>query len=217
MHTASGSTAREGDTRDRWREGDALAPSTVDTEAPVKQGAVLALSGVEGDHLLFEPLMKIWLSSRPFHALDATVWLEDGPKKGRTVEEVAGAYVNHILGSHAAGPAILLGHGTGGVLAWETARQLSALGHPVAGLILIDTFEPLTGANADGFFARGFQRYGKAPFSRIWRLGRLCADPSAYAGISLSLRVWGDRFPWSGVGAPGDGGTYGDPAPVLAH
>ena len=55
-----------------------------------------------------------------------------------SMEEIARAYVPHILEAHPTGALYLGGHCNGGVLAWEIAHQLESLGRKIERLVLID-------------------------------------------------------------------------------
>ncbi len=70
------------------------------------------------------------------------------------LEEMAAEYAALLMAAHTHGSFQLIGHSLGGLLAWETARQLGAAGRDVAFLGLIDTQLPmhwsLTSVVADG-------------------------------------------------------------------
>ena len=59
-----------------------------------------------------------------------------------TVEEIAAGYVRQLLHEEPSGPYVLLGWCHGGNIAFEAAQQLQAAGHAVAGLVLVDTWNP---------------------------------------------------------------------------
>ncbi|HTB73635.1 MAG TPA: thioesterase domain-containing protein, partial [Polyangiaceae bacterium] len=69
--------------------------------------------------------------------------LEDGETPIATVEEMAREYVDAIRSRRPSGPYALLGMSFGGTLAFEMARRLSAAGHRVSMLCLIDS--PIAG------------------------------------------------------------------------
>jgi amino acid adenylation domain-containing protein len=68
--------------------------------------------------------------------------------------EMAAEYASLLMSAHPHGHFQLIGHSLGGLLAWETARQLTAAGRDVAFLGLIDTQLPrhlsLSSVLADG-------------------------------------------------------------------
>ena len=59
-----------------------------------------------------------------------------------TVEEIAEGYVRQLLHEEPSGPYVLLGWCHAGNIAYEAAQQLQAAGHAVAGLVLVDTWNP---------------------------------------------------------------------------
>ncbi|MET8050252.1 amino acid adenylation domain-containing protein [Streptosporangium sp. NPDC005286] len=77
---------------------------------------------------------------RPVHALQA---LESGMKAG-SLPDMAARYARELAGSglDLARPYTLAGWSAGGVLAFETARRLQALGHQVDQVVLIDSVLP---------------------------------------------------------------------------
>lgn len=61
----------------------------------------------------------------------------------QSIEEMAATYVESIIARSAGAPVVVGGFSSGGIVAFEMARQLVARGHPVEGLIL---FDPTPGA-----------------------------------------------------------------------
>ena len=65
----------------------------------------------------------------------------DGEEVGcKTVEELAGAYLDQLLALKPKGPYYLGGFSFGGVLAFEMAKQLQKMGHEVPFVLLFDSF-----------------------------------------------------------------------------
>jgi amino acid adenylation domain-containing protein len=60
----------------------------------------------------------------------------------KSVEHLAAHYIDEIRTVQPRGPYHLVGHSMGGLVAFEMARQLRALGEPVALLALMDTYVP---------------------------------------------------------------------------
>jgi thioesterase domain-containing protein len=65
-----------------------------------------------------------------------------GPIQYTTIESMAAYYVEIIRSVQKKGPYSLIGHSTGGLLAFEAAHILSRIGEKVATVILLDTFAP---------------------------------------------------------------------------
>jgi oxalate---CoA ligase len=59
-----------------------------------------------------------------------------------SVEEIAAACADAILDAQPRGPYFLFGHSFGGVVVYETARQLAALGHRIGLVVLADSPHP---------------------------------------------------------------------------
>lgn len=86
----------------------------------------------------FEPLGRLMAGERPlytFHPLGAL----PGESPHRTIAEMATAYVRELLDHRPEGPFLLGGRCGGGMVAWEMARQLTAAGHQVPVVILLET------------------------------------------------------------------------------
>jgi amino acid adenylation domain-containing protein len=57
-----------------------------------------------------------------------------------TMDEMCEAYIAELLAERRPGPMFIAGFSGGGIIAYEIAVRLSARGHPVAAVILLDTF-----------------------------------------------------------------------------
>ena len=60
----------------------------------------------------------------------------------RSIEDMARAYVEEIRALRPHGPYFLAGYSGGGVVAFEMAQQLKALGEEVPLLVFFDTYHP---------------------------------------------------------------------------
>ena len=69
------------------------------------------------------------------------VWMAR-PSPHRSIEEMARAYVEEIRALRPHGPYFLAGYSGGGVVAFEMAQQLKALGEEVPLLVFFDTYHP---------------------------------------------------------------------------
>ncbi|MEU8381098.1 amino acid adenylation domain-containing protein [Streptosporangium sp. NPDC048865] len=119
--------------------------------APASVISPLAVTSTSGDPLYcFHPLGGSALcyaglaarlaAHRPVYALQA---LESGVSAG-SLPDMAAAYAGELTGSglDLTRPYTLAGWSAGGVLAFETARRLQALGHRVDHVVLIDSVLP---------------------------------------------------------------------------
>jgi thioesterase domain-containing protein/acyl carrier protein len=94
-----------------------------------------------GNVLCYNPLGQALGIDRPFYGFQAPGLLrEREPILG--VEALARHYVRALRKKQPAGPVHLGGWSTGGVVAFEMARQLEALGERPATLVLFDTLAP---------------------------------------------------------------------------
>jgi amino acid adenylation domain-containing protein len=75
--------------------------------------------------------------TQPLHAL--TPHGADGKRFPNTIEAMAASHLQHIRNHQPAGPYRLGGHCNGGLLAFDMARQLEAMGEPVDIVVLIAT------------------------------------------------------------------------------
>lgn len=77
-------------------------------------------------------------TERPFYALEGV----QRDLEGRSLETTAASYVEVIRSVEPDGPYVLGGWSTGGVVAFEMARQLHASGAHVARVVLLDSIAP---------------------------------------------------------------------------
>jgi amino acid adenylation domain-containing protein len=77
--------------------------------------------------------------NRPFYGLQSA-GMDPNVAPVETVEQMAKEYLSEVLAAAPFGPITLVGHCTiGGVIAYEMARQMLAMGRPEPTLIMIDT------------------------------------------------------------------------------
>ncbi|MFB5944678.1 amino acid adenylation domain-containing protein [Albibacterium profundi] len=88
--------------------------------------------------LTFEPLSKHLDPDQPLYALQG-LGLYDKNTLLPTVEEIAAFYINEMLENDPVGPYQLGGYCSGGILAYEMAAQLQAMGKKVSFLAMLDT------------------------------------------------------------------------------
>lgn len=93
---------------------------------------------VGGSVFCYQTLAKLLAGPRPIYAVEAPGFSADWPQMP-TVEDMAGNYLQAILGQGRHKEIIFGGWSFGGLVAFEAARQFRAAGGGVGGLILIDT------------------------------------------------------------------------------
>ncbi len=94
-----------------------------------------------GSVLSYFALARALGPERPFYALEGTS-SDYGPTTGRNVESIAAKYVEAVRTVQPEGPYFLGGWSTGGVVAFEMARQLRARRAEVALVALLDSAPP---------------------------------------------------------------------------
>ena len=134
------------------REAAAKAPSQAGLASPLREytfdrvtrlgrGAGKPVFAVVHSNGAFFPLGQKIGASHRFLALQAADRRSGGRLPG-TVEEIAAGYVRQLLSEEPSGPYVMLGWCHAGSVAYEAAQQLLAAGHEVAGLVLVDTWNP---------------------------------------------------------------------------
>jgi myxalamid-type polyketide synthase MxaB len=96
---------------------------------------------VGGDIRCYYQLAKAVADSRPVYAFRAR-GLDAASQPHRSVVELAGDYVQAMREMQPSGPYHLCGWSTGGIFAYEMARQLEAAGDRVGALVFLDTPVP---------------------------------------------------------------------------
>ena len=97
--------------------------------------------GGPGDVNWVPELARNMAADATLYALEA-VGLDGDSEPLATVEAMAAHYVTGVLRTQPAGPYCLGGYSAGGAIAFEMARQLTAAGHIVGHLILLDANVP---------------------------------------------------------------------------
>jgi acyl-coenzyme A synthetase/AMP-(fatty) acid ligase/thioesterase domain-containing protein/acyl carrier protein len=123
---------------------DRAAELTNPDMAPFNRAAtgipLFAFAGAGALALTFLPLARR-LPESPVYAFQQH-GLERRAAPDRSVEAMAARHLRSILEIHPRGPFRLMGHSFGGVVALEVARQLTAAGHEVESLTILDTYLP---------------------------------------------------------------------------
>ena len=116
-----------------WRSLVAVQPSG-------RLPPIFAIPGVGGNVLMFARLSKLLGNDQPFYGLQAR-GLDNAEKPFKSIPKMAAHYVSEIRSVQKAGPFIIAGTCTGGVIGYEVARQLLEQGQAVK-LILLDSWHP---------------------------------------------------------------------------
>jgi thioesterase domain-containing protein len=102
---------------------------------------LFCVHGAGGNVLNFRDLSWGLNHDQPFFALQAR-GIDGASGPHRSIEEMAQAYIEEIRALRPHGPYLLAGYSGGGVVAFEMAQQLTAMGEEVPLLVFFDTFHP---------------------------------------------------------------------------
>jgi len=116
-------------------------PSLVAIQPKGSRPSFFCMHPLTGSVLYLRDLARHLGPDQPFFALQQQ-GLDGRTALHTRIEDMAAYYVKEIRAFQPEGPYFLGGHSFGGLIAYETAQQLSAQGHRVALLALIDTFFP---------------------------------------------------------------------------
>ncbi|RRH78052.1 SDR family NAD(P)-dependent oxidoreductase [Falsigemmobacter faecalis] len=145
----------------------AMHPAT----APMDQAPLFVVAGMFGNVLNLRHMAQLIGKDRPFYGLQARGLFGDAQPHDDFVE-AATDYLAEMREVHPGGPWLLGGFSGGGLIAWEMARQLEAAGEVVAGVVLLDTPQPLaprmTKSDAVRVRLQGLLR-GGAGYWRAWQ------------------------------------------------
>ena len=102
---------------------------------------LFCVHGAGGNVLNFRDLSWGLHHDQPFYALQAR-GVDGIAELHHSIEEMARAYVEEIRALRPHGPYFLAGYSGGGVVAFEMAQQLNAIGEEVPLLVFFDTYHP---------------------------------------------------------------------------
>jgi len=102
---------------------------------------LFCVHGAGGNVLNFRDLSWGLHHDQPFFALQAR-GVDGMTELHHSIEDMARAYIEEIRALRPHGPYFLAGYSGGGVVAFEMAQQLEALGEEVPLLVLFDTYHP---------------------------------------------------------------------------
>lgn len=104
-----------------------------------------------GTVFCYAPIANHLDSDRPVYGLQAPA-INGVGRVFHTIEETATCYIEAMRSVRPEGPYHIGGHSSGGTIAFEMARQLSAQGHEVGVVVLLDSFAPLPGPRSDKLY-----------------------------------------------------------------
>jgi acetoacetyl-CoA synthetase len=124
-------------------QGSATADRQVAACVRMRRGndepPVFMIPGAPGSILQLGPLAAALTAPMPVYAIKPR-GIEDGEIPCQRIEEMAEYSIDLIMAVRPRGPYLLAGYSAGGLVALEMARQLSAAGHEVPIVVLLDTY-----------------------------------------------------------------------------
>lgn len=115
--------------------------SIVPIQSTGRRAPLFVVPGIGGNVVGFHELVQLLDDDQPFYGLQSR-GLDGETEPFTTVEDIAAHYVREIQIVQSTGPYFLAGACIGGIIAFEMAQQLSAQGHKVAFLALLETWPP---------------------------------------------------------------------------
>jgi acyl transferase domain-containing protein/thioesterase domain-containing protein/acyl carrier protein len=125
----------------RKPEGPQVQSPIVPIQTGGSKPALFLIHGVGGNVIVFENLAKRFKADQPIYAIQSHALDKTAPVL-RRIEDIAAHYIHEIRAYQPHGPYSLLGYSFGGMVAFEMAQQLHALGEPVGLIGLLDTWHP---------------------------------------------------------------------------
>jgi thioesterase domain-containing protein len=109
--------------------------------------------GAGGNVLNFRDMARAMHPEQPFYGLQAS-GVDGVSQPHTTIDQMADAYIAEIREFQPDGPYLLGGYSGGGIVAFEMARRLTALGLEVGLLAFLDTFHPQMSVRDITLFSR---------------------------------------------------------------
>lgn len=169
-------------------EGRDARPIVIAARAEGGLPPLVVLHAVGGHVVFARSFAEAMEPDRPIYGLSATPRLTR-PGARPSVEDMAAEYIEALDEVVPDRPLAFAGYSGGGPIAFEMARQRRASGRDVAGLILLDSFYPMTAT----FGGRMAMRYG--------RLSAAFAENGLAGGVAHLCNELVERFQ-----RPPDGG-----------
>jgi amino acid adenylation domain-containing protein len=149
------------------------------------------IHGADGNVLFYRRFSEFLGREQPFYALQSQ-GLDGNPITRTTVETIAAYYLEQIRNVQPHGPYRLGGYSFGGVVSYEIARQLRAVGEEVALLVLFDTSNP-----ANRPRARSWMEVARYRIPRLLSTGITPARVFYYFGHRIRGKFGAQLFRWN--------------------
>ena len=120
---------------------DGHPPHIIPLQPQGHKPPLFLLPGVGGYPFSLSPLAQMFNPDRPVYGL-VSIGLDGGESIPTCIEDIASQYINEMVTFRPQGPFLILGYSFGGVVAFEMARQMAAMGRTPAFLGVLDTHAP---------------------------------------------------------------------------
>jgi len=171
---------------DQEEQWNALVPiKTSGTKPPV-----YLIHGGGLNVLFYKPIIKYLDQEQPIYGFQA-LGLSKSHEPLHTLEDISTAYISDLLKNNPKGPFYLAGYSFGGLIAFEMAKQLVAMGKKVNFVGIVDTY---IGGRTD--HSTGAARLAKKIFRQFSKIPHLAktltmfpADAFAYQSTIISHKL----------------------------
>ncbi|MBV9877323.1 MAG: amino acid adenylation domain-containing protein [Verrucomicrobia bacterium] len=175
-----------------------------------KNPPFFAIHGGDGNVLFYRQLSELLGNEQPFYGFQAQ-GLDGNPCTETSVEAIAACYLQEIRNVQPRGPYLLGGYSFGGLLSYEIACELRAVGQEVAFLALFDTANPSNRPRT-----RSWMQVAPYRIPRLLSKGVTLEDIFEYSAahiggkLGAQLLKWNERYQMLAMRG------HGDPAELLA-
>jgi thioesterase domain-containing protein/acyl carrier protein len=169
---------------------------------PVQRGGgrlpFFCVHGAGGNVLNFRDLSRAMHPDQPFYGLQAS-GIDGVSMPHRTIEEMAEAYLAEIRAVQPEGPYLLGGYSGGGIVAFEMAHRLTAIGQQVGPLVFLDTFHPRQSLREITFFThlQSLRREGLSYVTGTLRRRQITATAERQDVAIAECLVRGEPIPFN--------------------
>lgn len=147
-------------------ETEEVWESLVPIKTTGKKDPIFLIHGGGMNILLFKSISTYFDEEQPVYGLQA-MGLNKETSIPPTLEEISKRYIDEIMKVHPKGPYALAGYSLGGLIAFEIAKQLKAMGKEIKLLGVMDTYAGSHGMPAGALqklFKKIIRQFYKVPF-----------------------------------------------------
>lgn len=145
-------------------EPEEVWESLVPIKTTGKKDPIFLIHGGGMNILLFKSISMYFDEEQPVYGLQA-MGLNKETSIPLTLEEISQRYINEIMKVHPEGPYALAGYSLGGLIAFEMAKQLKAMGKEIKLLGVMDTY-----AGSHGMPVGSVQKLSKKVIRQFYKI-----------------------------------------------